>query len=156
MSHAKHIIVAEAQPIFRRLTEIILWPAKIHKITEADNYDETLALLRAGKVDLLILDYEINGVCGTPYIRRIRDDRANRNRHVPIITLYDAQNDEWMESYVMGQALNAGATACVSKPLSIKKLFPIIANALDLECMAGAYRHPYHPQRAPRLWLTPA
>ena len=133
MTSTKHIIVTEEQPIFRRLTEIILRAADIHKVTEAVDFEETMDLLHVIPVDILILYYEINGLCACPYISRIRDNIISINRNIPIVTILDPKNDVWLDSYVARQAMSAGATTCVSKPLSIRKLIPAIADALDLK-----------------------
>lgn len=155
MLKTQHIVVTEEARPFRRLTKIALESADIHNITEVDSYQETLCVLQNCKVDLLIFDASIDDVSAFPYIRRIRCGETRQNRNVPIILLYDREKDDVSESYLIDQATEAGATACVSKPLSIKKLIPVVRASLRDESADGwSEMHIVAPSRVAQLVRT--
>ena len=131
MLNSKHVVVTQGSPLFRRLTKLILASACIHATTETEDYDDALCVLRARPVDLLILEHKVNGACALDCVRRIRDDDSGPNQKVPIIILTEPDNDAAQRPFSIDQAMGAGTTACVSKPLSIRKLIPAVVDALE-------------------------
>ncbi|CAA7622123.1 PleD family two-component system response regulator [Magnetospirillum sp. SS-4] len=130
MSKIQHIVIEEASEPLRRLIAMTLNYPGHHQITEVENHKEALSILRAYKPNLLIMEYESNGVSGLDHVREIRNGKAGCKRNIPIIVLTDPKKDKWMEAYMVSQVMEAGATACVSKPLSIRKLFPVAVHAM--------------------------
>ncbi|MBF0355487.1 MAG: response regulator [Alphaproteobacteria bacterium] len=133
MHAEKHIVVTDHSNLFRRLLRLMLESAGLHRITETEHYHETLKILRTHKVDLLLLEYELNGFCGLDFIRQIRSGQSGVNKEVPIIVLTDPLGEEWLDQKIAGQVIAAGANACLTKPISIKKFLPPILEALAQE-----------------------
>ncbi|OAN50804.1 hypothetical protein A6A04_17025 [Paramagnetospirillum marisnigri] len=131
MSKIKHIVIEEKSRPLRHLIGMILNYPGHHQITEVENHKEALSVLRAYKPNLLIVEYESDGVSGLDHVREIRNGKAGCKRNIPIIVLTDPKKDEWMEAYMAGQVIEAGATARVSKPLSLRKLFPVAVRAME-------------------------
>ncbi|MBF0323758.1 MAG: response regulator [Alphaproteobacteria bacterium] len=130
MSKIKHIVIEEASKPLRHLIVMALNYPGHHQITEVENHTEALSVLRAYKPNLLIIEYESNGVSGLDHVRQIRNGKAGCKRNIPIIVLTDPKKEEWMEAYMASQVMEAGANACVSKPLSIRKLFPVAVHVM--------------------------
>ncbi|HIJ61153.1 MAG TPA: response regulator [Rhodospirillaceae bacterium] len=138
---AKHIVVADGSAPYRSLIKVAFgseggW----YNITEAEHYRAALSLLRAYKVHLLILADEIDGVSGIDVVHQIRSGQAGCKPDIPIIVLTDPKGIASLGAALHDEAMAAGATACVSKPLSIKQLAPPIFSVLHHHQAIGAVR----------------
>lgn len=130
MFRKKHILVVEDGILSRKLTRTILESSGFEKITEVDDHKDALSVLRSYKVDLLVLEHEINGVYSQDYVRQIRDGQAGKKKNIPIILLTHPNGDCWLEEYLTMEAKSIGATACVARPLCAETLLPPILDAL--------------------------
>lgn len=128
---AKHIVIADGNAVNRDLIRSALGAGGVYRITEAGQFCEALAILKGDAVDLLILAQEINGVSSIDHIRRIRSGRCQGKADLPIIVLIDPLAADSRCGHPSIRARRAGATACLSKPLSIKKLHAVIHRTLN-------------------------
>jgi DNA-binding response OmpR family regulator len=107
-----HILVVDDERAIRRLLRMYLDEAGF-TVTEARDGAEALRKMRAGGIDLVLLDLMIPEVDGLEVCRRVRTDHPG----VPVIML-TAREDE--ASRVTG--LEMGADDYVTKPFSGREL----------------------------------
>jgi len=114
-SETARILVAEDDPMFRRLLEGWLkqWG---HDVTVANNGAVAWAILqREQPPDLLILDWMMPGIDGLELCRRIRADRRSAYRYILLITAKDARQD-------LVSGFEAGADDYLTKPFDRDEL----------------------------------
>ena len=101
------IFIADDHAIVRGgLKQIIATTSDIQVVGEASDGAEASEKLRAGGIDILLLDMTMPGISGIDLIRRLRADYAN----LPILVL-SIHN----EGQVVSRALRAGATGYITK-----------------------------------------
>jgi two-component system chemotaxis response regulator CheY len=104
---------------------------KVHLVSrkftfeEAGDGAEALALLEASPPDLVIVDEDMPGMDGLEFIRRVRAFEAESIRNIPIILLTGLEQDD-----LRAEALAAGATAFLRKPVSSAGLLEVVARLL--------------------------
>ncbi len=125
------ILLAEDHPINRELAVTIL-TQEGHRVTEAYNGKEALALATGRPFDLVLMDVQMPELDGLEAIRLIRGDEQPTGRHVPIIALtaHAMKGDREL-------CLAAGADAYLSKPVKRRELLEAI-RSLAGHASAGA------------------
>ena len=125
------ILLAEDHPINRELAVTIL-TQEGHRVTEAYNGKEALALATRRPFDLVLMDVQMPELDGLEAIRLIRGDEQQTGGHVPIIALtaHAMKGDQEL-------CLAAGADAYLSKPVKRRELLEAI-NSLAAQASAGA------------------
>jgi two-component system chemotaxis response regulator CheY len=112
---------------------------KVHLVSRKFAFDEAsdgleaLALLETSPADLVIVDEDMPGMDGLTFIRRVRASDAPRIRDVPIILLTGIDLERLQE-----EALEAGASAFLRKPVSSAGLLEIVGRLLPPRAGAGA------------------
>jgi diguanylate cyclase (GGDEF)-like protein len=105
--------------------------SKLADVAEAeDGHIAMTHLLTSGVVDLAIVDLEMPNVSGVELIRAIRSHSAHK--HIPIIVLTGNETRGGLEN-----ALMAGATSFLLKPLNWDAFGEHIRHVLDLAYRAG-------------------
>ncbi len=105
--------------------------AKLADVAEAEDGRIAMThLLTSGVVDLAIVDLEMPNVSGVELIRAIRSHSAHK--HIPIIVLTANETRGGLEN-----ALMAGATSFLLKPLNWDAFGEHIRHVLDLAYRAG-------------------
>lgn len=137
MPKAKHIVIADGCKVTRSLVRLVLGADGLHQVTETAHDSEVLSVLRAYKVHLLILAQQISGVSAADLVRQIRSGRAGCRPNTPIVVLNDPPATDIRGLNMVEEVMAAGATACISKPFSIRKLHPVIFRALHHKDMFG-------------------
>ncbi len=106
------ILLAEDQAMNRKLFREFL-EVKGYKVVEARDGAEALALARAERPDLVLMDVQMPGMDGLEATRRIKADPATR--HVPVLALTAMDGDE-------EQVFRAGCDGYLPKPVRIQTL----------------------------------
>jgi len=111
-------MIVDDDPQIRRVLRTAL-VAQGYEASDARNGEEALEKLRAGKMDLVILDINMPGMSGLETCRMIRS-----TSDIPIImlTVRDAESDKV-------EALDAGADDYMTKPFSSPELLARIRAA---------------------------
>lgn len=99
------ILVCEDEAPLRELMQVSLGGE--YRFLEAEDGHAALALARAERPDLMILDLMLPGLGGIEVLRELRADAATKA--MPVLAV-----SAW--SYVEREALEAGADAFVGKP----------------------------------------
>jgi two-component system chemotaxis response regulator CheY len=98
----------------------------IEKLVEAADGDEALALLRAGKIDLLLSDINMPKMSGLELLSAVKADPALK--HIPVLLI---STEGRVETVV--EAANLGAAGYVKKPFTPAeiqaKLEPLLSTA---------------------------
>ena len=130
MPKAKHIVIVDGCEMNRSLIKLVLGAEGFHRLTETSHYPEVLSVLRAYKTHLLILAQEINGLSTSDLVRQIRQGLTGGKPNIPIIVLADPLAAGGPGDHLSERCDAAGRTVFVAKPISIKKLHPVIMDLL--------------------------
>lgn len=117
-----HILIADDDDLVLDLIRFKLQRRGYH-VTTTSHGDDVLSALRAGAVDLLILDYQLGGTNSSEIIDQIHKDPQLAD--VPVIVLSSA----WREQDVLS-ALERGVNDFMTKPFSPDELMLRIQLAL--------------------------
>ena len=117
---ATRVVIAEDEAIIRLDLKEILEEEGYEVVGETGRGDEAVALVRANKPDLAILDIRMPGMDGLAAAREITSDHAAA---VLILTAF-SQRD------LIEQARDAGALAYLVKPFARNELVPAIEVAV--------------------------
>ena len=98
-----------------------------HSVVVADNGQQALDELQAGRFDVVLMDVEMPEMDGLEATAAIRAKERDTDQHVPIIamTAHAMKGDR-------AQCLQAGMDDYVSKPVRSKTLFETIARVLGI------------------------
>ena len=109
------ILIAEDDPIFRRLLQSRLqnWGYRVIAVEDGDAAWELLR--QPNTPDLLILDWMMPGVDGIELCRRIRERHQDRYQYILLVTGKDGKQD-------VIQGLEAGADDYLTKPFDLGEL----------------------------------
>jgi len=111
-----NILLAEDHPVNRELAVTIL-RQEGHRVTEAGDGREALALATHDRFDLILMDVQMPELDGLEVTRLIREHEKQSGQHVPIIALTAHAMKGDRES-----CLAAGADTYLSKPVKRKEL----------------------------------
>ncbi len=78
------LVVDSGEPAFR-ITQSILKSFGADPVVHAKDVEQAKKLIQRGLVDLLIVNYNVDGKGGADLVRGIRADRRNPARHIPIL-----------------------------------------------------------------------
>jgi PAS domain S-box-containing protein len=120
----RHILVADDMPDNRNLLAQQL-RRKGHRVTEAADGAEALALIGTDRPDLVLLDLMMPVMDGFGVLERLKDDRGSL---LPVIVLTAATERE-----ARMKALTLGAHEFLNKPFDTEELFLRIGTLLRLK-----------------------
>ncbi len=129
-----HFLVVDDDRAVREMVRTYLEDLGVGRVHEAGDGDEALiALRRHPLISFVILDWELPGISGLDFVRRIRQDRGFSRTYVMMLT---ARADE----KGMREALEAGIDDFLVKPFPIQKLKAKLDRALDTDRRLHAVR----------------
>ena len=105
------VLLVDDQKSMRQLTRFSLEQIGIKKVVEAKSGEEALRAMQAGKFDLVVSDWNMEGMDGLDLLRHIRSDPLAKK--TPFI-MATGQNTK---EHVM-EAVKAGVNNYIVKPLS--------------------------------------
>lgn len=117
-------VVAEDDVDVRRAVAILLRQLGL-EVREAGNGDETMALVKARRPDLLCLDLSMPVVSGYAVLRWIHDDAELRTIPVVVVTGRFGLDD-------YATCRENGAAAVIEKPFRAKSLIETVRRLLEL------------------------
>jgi DNA-binding NtrC family response regulator len=129
------ILIIDDDPHFLRVLQRILSGEKF-AVTTTSNPCDALELLRSGNFNLIICDLRMPDCDGLNLLQAIRN--AGNEIPVIILTAY-GEVDTYLE------AMNAGATEYLNKPIKSDELVPVVRNCLR---KGNHRRNSKHPKRA--------
>jgi len=117
-----NILLADDNSLNRKLAATIL-KERGHDVTSVENGHDAIALLKAGKFDLVLMDVQMPVMDGITATRIIRDPNSGvLAPDIPVIALTAHALKGDKERF-----LEAGMNAYLSKPISIVKFMQVIA-----------------------------
>ncbi len=114
------ILIIDDDPHFLRVLQRILSGEKF-VVTATSNPCDAVGLLRSGNFNLIICDLRMPDCDGLNILQAIRS--AGNEIPVIILTAY-GEVDTYLE------AMNAGATEYLNKPIKSEELVPVVRNCL--------------------------
>jgi DNA-binding response OmpR family regulator len=137
MSRPRAFVVEDERPI-RELLRLHLELAGF-VVDEIGDGELALARARSTPFDLVLLDVMLPGLDGVTLCRAIREDGANVETPILMVTALDAEADK-----VLG--LESGADDYVTKPFGVRELVARVGAVMRRHGRAGG---PGHPAGAP-------
>ncbi|MFZ5802413.1 MAG: response regulator [Candidatus Omnitrophota bacterium] len=114
------ILVVDDEPVIRQMLAKILPVAGPYEVVGAEGAEEALQKIGQSTFDLIFLDILMPKVEGHEALRKIR--AACRT---PVVIL-----SGYLPEHGQKDILNAGAAACLEKPIEIEKVLAIVKNIL--------------------------
>jgi len=121
----KRILVVEDQEDNRMIVRDLLTSAG-YEIIEATTGIEGVAVAKAERPDLILMDIQLPGIDGYEAARQIKADPANQRTPIIAVTSYALSGDE-------NKAVEAGCDAYFAKPFSPRKLLDKIREYVPQE-----------------------
>jgi CheY-like chemotaxis protein len=115
------ILVVDDDPTVRMLFEDALTFAGYTVVT-AESGDQALVLIKAEAPDLIVMDCQMPGLTGIEVAQRLRQNAATRK--IPLLGVTGGMTAE------LDRLIDAGYTACVPKPVSLDRLYNVVAGLL--------------------------
>jgi CheY-like chemotaxis protein len=115
---SKTILVVEDEQLNLKLVTLML-TREGYGVTGASSAEEGLELLRRQRPDIILMDIRLGGMDGLEATRRIKADPAVASIPVVAVSAYAMKDD-------VARALQAGCSAYISKPFTIRELVETI------------------------------
>ena len=115
MSNAMKILVVDDFSTMRRIVKGLLAELGYTDVTEADDGNTALPLLKAGGIDFLITDWNMPGMPGLELLKAVRGDAKLAKLPVLMLTA-EAKREQIIE------AAQAGVSGYVIKPFTAQTL----------------------------------
>ena len=119
-------LVVDDNPHMLKIVRTILNAFSVTNIYEALSALEALEIARNEAIDIIITDYQMDGMNGVQLIKALRDQNKVANPLVPIIML-----SAYSEKSRVFEARDAGTTEFCCKPVTAKDLFAKISMIID-------------------------
>ena len=119
------VLTVDKHAAIRTLLQNILREFGLREISEATSPEQGFETFNATNPDLVLTDWAPN-FDGLNLVRKIRNDEASQNPHAPILMITAFNEDNHLD-----QAMDAGMTGYLSKPLSPKLLYMRIASVIE-------------------------
>ncbi|MEJ0100938.1 MAG: chemotaxis response regulator CheY [Pseudomonadota bacterium] len=115
MSNAIRFLVVDDFSTMRRIVRNFLNDLGYNDITEADDGNTALPILKQGKIDFLVTDWNMPGMPGLDLLKAVRADPALTKLPVLLVTA-EAKREQIVE------AAQAGVNGYVVKPFTAQIL----------------------------------
>jgi len=146
-SHVRFLIV-DSNRLMGKLVREILGMLGASQITLARDYDQAIAILRTGTIDVCITEWNLKPRSGLELVDFVRNDGSSADRMLPIIML--TANSE-MEYVVISR--DKGATEFLAKPFTAdglyRRLVSVIARPRDYISVKGYFGPDRRRQQLP-------
>lgn len=120
MSQKHNILVVDDDPDISMMLKLML-EFKGYAVNTAERAEETHALLKDNKIDLVIMDMLLSGVNGTDICADIKKNEATRS--VPVMMISAHPNAREL-------CLEAGADDFISKPFDMQEILAKISQLI--------------------------
>ena len=120
------VLIVDDSDTIRHIIKLYLAKLKL-ELLEADRADAGLRSLSERPVDLVIADFNMPGMNGLEFVRRVRANERPEVRRVPILLCTGGKAPE-----LERRALEAGASEFVRKPVSSATLTAVVRRHLGL------------------------
>jgi len=118
----QHILVVEDESVIQELLKLNLTMAG-YKVSQARDTQHAIAVLKAGPVDMLMLDWNLPGESGLSLVRQLR--ASARKDWLPVLML--SGRDQELDKVM---ALDAGVDDYMVKPFRVRELLARVQSLL--------------------------
>ena len=118
----QHILVVEDEPHIQELLKLNLTMAG-YKVSQVRDTQHAMAVLKAGPVDMLMLDWNLPGESGVSLVRQLR--ASIRKNWLPVLML--SGRDQELDKVM---ALDAGVDDYMIKPFRVRELLARVQSLL--------------------------
>lgn len=120
-----HVLIADDHPLFRdALRQVVGATLPDHAISEANTFDDAMAVAAGDRLDLILLDINMPGMNGFSGLIRLRN-------HVPATPVVVVSADESRET--VQQAMTLGASGFIPKSLEREHMIQAMRMVLNGE-----------------------
>jgi len=120
------ILVVDDNQHMRKLVVTILQAFGTNQIFEASNGEHAWVALREANPDVILLDWQMEGMNGLDFARKVRTSPDSPNPFVPIIMLTGHSHVDHVR-----QARDAGVNEFLAKPVSVKAVFTRLTSVIE-------------------------
>jgi len=120
------VLVVDDNAHMRKLVMTILQAFGIQQITEAESGERAWTILRETNPDVVVLDWEMEGMSGLELIGMIRTNPQAPNCFVPVIMLTGHTSLDHVR-----QARDAGVNEFIAKPVSVKTMMSRLVAVIE-------------------------
>jgi CheY-like chemotaxis protein len=120
------ILVVDDNQHMRKLVVTILQAFGTVQIYEASDGEHAWAALRDTNPDVILLDWQMEGMNGIDFARMVRTSPDSTNPFVPIIMLTGHTHVDHVR-----QARDAGVNEFLAKPVSVKAVLTRLISVID-------------------------
>lgn len=111
------ILVVDDNQHMRKLVVTILQAFGISHVYEAADGEHAWAMLRDANPDVILLDWQMNGMTGLDFVKMVRNSPESPNPFVAVIMLTGHTHVDHVRL-----ARDAGANEFLAKPVSVKAI----------------------------------
>ena len=144
------LLVVDDNPSMRSLVVLILRRLGATNILQASNAKEAMAMVKAEKPDLMIIDYLLDEMDGITVIDAVRNSEESPNPFLPIMMMTG-----FAEPHVVFRARDAGVNEFVAKPVSVESLASRITLMIDKARPFVRSKEYFGPDRRRRVMEGP-
>lgn len=112
-----HVLLADDNPNMRAIVAAMLKSVGVGRLTEAEDGDGAMEILRREPIDIAIIDFRMKPMDGVTFTRAVRNDGDSPNPYLPVIMMTGHS-----ERSRVTEARDAGVTEFVAKPVKVRTL----------------------------------
>jgi two-component system chemotaxis response regulator CheY len=120
------VLVVDDNAHARRLVTTILQAFGATQVYEAANALQAWTILRQANPDLIVLDWELDGMTGPELAQTIRANPLSPNPFVPVILLTGHTSSDHVQ-----QARDCGIDEFIAKPISVQMLMSRLVSMIE-------------------------
>ncbi|HLO77373.1 MAG TPA: response regulator, partial [Magnetospirillum sp.] len=120
-----HVLIIDDSRYARSFVKSALMSFGVRNVSEAGDGPAGIEILRGQKIDLVLVDHDMEPMDGVAFTRMVRAGEEVAARDVPIVMISGMAE---MEKVI--EARNAGVNEFLVKPLSADSLYRRVRNAL--------------------------
>lgn len=120
------ILVVDDNVHMRKLVVTILQAFGTDQIYEAIDGERAWAVMRDSNPDVVVLDWQMEGMSGLEFAKQVRTSPQTPNPFVPIIMLTGHTHIEQVR-----QARDAGVNEFLAKPVSVKAILSRLISVIE-------------------------
>jgi CheY-like chemotaxis protein len=120
------MLVVDDNVHMRKLVYTIMQAFGTAHIAEAANGEKALVMLRDSNPDVIILDWQMDGMTGIEFAKTLRTSKTTPNPFVPIIMLTGHTHIDHVRA-----ARDAGINEFLAKPVSVKGMMTRLVSVIE-------------------------
>lgn len=120
------VLVVDDNQHMRKLVVTILQAFGAVQIYEAADAERAWTVLRDASPDVIILDWQMDGMSGLEFVRQVRTSPQSPNPFLPVIMLTGHTHVDHVR-----QARDAGVNEFLAKPVSVKAILTRLISVIE-------------------------